>query len=285
MQPIALRLVCSLANGTDRHPWSLTQTATLHTGGLKCLVDGSHRAAHIGRGFSRDVYLIEDSFVLKLCPPGNERRSESNRREAAALQATQNLRQTPTLFFIGDCVVVVFEARRGGIQSITLAVSALLASYEGPSLDRLMHTHFALPYNQTTAFFLLSAYQELAMMVFDGIPQQLAYLDVRTNNVATSVDPTQYAFGEQVPVVILDAAAVEQGKLRRSEFNSVFDNMFDHIVQQCANAQDQSWHFFGGLISQHFNRFLKDRGQTDLDEVKQMCLDRFQRLFIDVFNH
>ena len=118
---------------------------------------------------ARDVYLIEDSFVLKLCPPGNERRSESNRLEAAALQATQNLRQTPSLLFTGECVVEVFEARYGGIQSITLAVSALLASYEGPSLDHLMRTHFALPYNQTTAFFLLAAYQELALMVFEGV--------------------------------------------------------------------------------------------------------------------
>jgi hypothetical protein len=181
--------------------------------------------------------------------------------------------------------VEVFPARYGGTHSITLTVSALLASYEGPSLDRLMRAHFALPYNQTTALFCLVAYQELAMMVFEGVAQQISYTDVLTNNVGTLLDPTQYAFGDQVPVVILDAAAVGQGKLRRSDFNSISEEMFNHIVQECARAQDQSWHFFGGLISQHFTGFFRHHGNIDLFEVKQMCLVGFQRLIIDVFKH
>ena len=61
--------------------------------------------------------------------------------------------------------------------------------------------------------------------------------------------------------------------------------MFNHIVQECARAQDQSWHFFGGLISQHFTGFFRDHGNIDLCEVKQKCLHRFQRLIIDVCNH
>jgi hypothetical protein len=252
---------------------------------LTCVADGSHHADHIASGSSRDVYLIENSFVLKLCRPANDRRSESNRLEAEALQATRNLRQTPSLLFTGECVVEVFDARYGGTQSSTLAVSALLASYEGPSLDHLMRAHFALPYNQTTALFCLVAYQELAMMVFEGVAQQISYTDVFTNNVGTLVNPTQFVFGDHVPVVILDAATVWQGKLRRSDFNSRLEEMFNHIVQECAFAQDQSWHFFGELISQHFTGFFRYHGNIDLCEVKQMCLVGFQRLIIDVLNH
>jgi hypothetical protein len=92
-------------------------------------------------------------------------------------------------------------------------------------------------------------------------------------------------FGDHVPVVILDAATVWQGKLRRSDFNSRFEEMFNHIVQECAFAQDQSWHFFGELISQHFTGFFRYHGNIDLCEVKQMCLVGFQRLIIDVLNH
>jgi hypothetical protein len=282
MQAIALRLVC---DGTSRQSWGLTETATLQTTGLTCIADGPHHAVHIASGSSRDVYLVENSFVLKLCRPANDRRSESNRLEAEALQATRNLRQTPSLLFTGECVVEVFPAMYGGTHSITLAVSALLASYEGPSLDHLMRAHFALPYNQTTALFCLVAYQELAMMVFEGVAQQISYTDVFTNNVGTLVNPTQFVFGDHVPVVILDAATVWQGKLRRSDFNSRLEEMFNHIVQECAFAQDQSWHFFGELISQHFTGFFRYHGNIDLCEVKQMCLVGFQRLIIDVLNH
>ena len=282
MQAIALRLVC---DGTGKQSWGPTEIATLQTEGLTCIADGSHHAIHIASGSSRDVYLVENSFVLKLCRPANDGRSESNRLEAEALQATRNLRQTPSLLFTGECVVEVFPARYGGTHSITLTVSALLASYEGPSLDHLMRAHFALPYNQTTAFFLLVAYQELAMMVFDGVAQQISYTDVLTNNVGTLVNPTRFVFGDHVPVVILDAATVWQGQLRRSDFNSRFEDMFNDIVQECARAQDHSWHFFGGLISQHFTGFFRHHGNIDLCEVKQMCLVGFQRLIIDVFNH
>ena len=91
MDPIALRLVC---HGTDEHPLRLTRTATLHTQGLDSLVDGTHRAVHVGRDADRDVYRVGESMVLKLCASDKERRSHSNQREAAALQATQHLRQT-----------------------------------------------------------------------------------------------------------------------------------------------------------------------------------------------
>ena len=123
------------------------------------------------------------------------------------------------------------------------------------------------------------------MMVFEGVAQQISYTDVLTNNVGTLVNPTQYVFGDHVPVVILDAATVWQGKLRRSDFNSSLEEMFNHIVQECAFAQDQSWHFFGELISQHFTGFFRYHGNIGLCEVKQMCLVGFQRLIIDVLNH
>jgi hypothetical protein len=279
MDPIALRLVC---HGTDEHPLRLTRTATLHTQGLDSLVDGTHRAVHVGQDADRDVYRVGESMVLKLCAADKERRSHSNQREAAALQATQHLRQTPRLFFEGDCAIEVFEKRRGNTDSITLMVSCLLASYEGPSLDCLMHTHLSLPYSLTTAFFFLSAYQELVMMAIDGVAEQVSYTDVHTANVATLGQPTQYVLGERVPVVILDATEVVEGKLPRSVFNAVLDSMFSDIVSQCHDADDESWHFFGRLISHRFNRFFRQNGDKDLDHVRLECLDRFQCLRVAV---
>jgi hypothetical protein len=116
----------------------------------------------------------------------------------------------------------------------------------------------------------------------DGVAQQIAYTDVHTANVATSVEPTQHALSEQVDVVIVDTEAVRQGVLPRNVFNSVLDRMISDIELQCSFAEHKSWHFFGELISEHFNRFFKENGHKDLGQVRQMCLDRFQRLWIDV---
>ena len=114
-----------------------------------------------------------------------------------------------------------------------------------------MNTHFALPYNLTTANFFVSAYQDLAMMVIDGVAQQIAYTDVHTTKVTTWVKPTQHVLGEQVPVVIVDTEVVELGVPARHAFNCHFDSMFSDIELQCAFAEHKSWHFCGELITKH----------------------------------
>ena len=120
------------------------------------------------------------------------------------------------------------------------------------------------------------------MMAIDGVAEQIAYTDVHTSTVATLVQPAQNVFGEQVPVVVLDATDVVKGKLPRSVSNRVLDSMFSDIVSQCHDADEESWRFFGGLISHHFNRFFRQNGDKDLDHVRLECLDRFQRLRVAV---
>ena len=182
----------------------------------------------IARGACRDVYRIGESFVIKLCRHEND----SNPQEVAALQATQHLPQTPRLFFHGECDIV--------IDSITLTVSCLLTSYGGPSLACLTQEHFALPFVLATANFFVAAYQDLAMMVIDGVAEHIAYTDVHTAKVTTVLEPTQHALAEQVPVVIVDTKAIELRVLDRHAFNVYLDMMFSDIVLQCAFAKHKS---------------------------------------------
>jgi hypothetical protein len=280
MQPVTLRLVChgdaaQWEHALHPHPVGpliqcLTQSVSFHTTGLNFLVDGEHEAVYVARGACRDVYRIGESIVLKLCTRENDR----NPQEVAALQATQHLPQTPVFFFYGDCDIVT--------DSITLTVSCLLASYQGWSLDRLMHMHFALPFNLTTANFFVSAYQNLAMMVIGGVAQQISYTDIYTDNVATQADPTQHVLGAQVDVVFVDARSVRQGVLPRHAFNRHLDCMICAIELECAAARHESWHFFGSLITRHFKCFFKNMDQHDLETVSHICLDRFRRLWLDV---
>ena len=237
---------------------------------MNFLADGQRDAVYVARGACRDVYRIGESIVLKLCTHEND----SNPQEVAALQATQHLPQTPVLFFHGDCDIVT--------DSITLTVSCLLASYEGWSLDRLMHMYFALPFSLTTANFFVSAYQDLAMMVIDGVAQQISYTDLHTANVATQADPTQHMLGAQGDLVVVDTEAVGQGVLPRHAFNCHLDSMIGDIELQCAFARHKSWRFFGSLITKHLNGFFKNTAQHDLVTVRTICLERFRRLWRDV---
>ena len=164
---------------------SLSQTATLHSCGLPCLPDGRHHAAYEGRGAHRDVYRIGEGFVLKLCMSESEERHQCNHHEAAALQATHQLPQTPLLYFNGVCAVE-------GLDSVTLVARALLVSYGGSSFAKLTHKYFALPYDRTVAEFFVTAYHNLATMVIDGIQQNIAYTDLHTSSISALSDPTQY---------------------------------------------------------------------------------------------
>ena len=75
-----------------------------------------------------------------------------------------------------------------------------------------MHKYFASPYDHTFAEFFLTAYHDLATMVFDGVQQNTAYADLRSANVSTLSDPTQHIPGEQIPLVIVDAEGVGRGR-------------------------------------------------------------------------
>ena len=119
-------------------------------------------------------------------------------------------------------------------------------------------------------------------MVIDGVSQRISYSDLHTANLSTRARPTEHVLGDQVPVVIVDTEIVTQGVYPRRILDDTLDNMLRDFELQCNVAQHQSWHFFGELISRHFNRFFKENGDKDLDEAKQICLDRFQRLWRDI---
>ena len=109
MQPVALRLVChglrAKANSSLQQQGNpsliqeLTELATLYSSGLICLADGERQAVYEGRGGRRDVYRVGETFALKPCATKREQIHNSNQLEAAALQATQHLPQTPILYY------------------------------------------------------------------------------------------------------------------------------------------------------------------------------------------
>ena len=145
-----------------------------------------------------------------------------------------------------------------------------------------MHTHFASPFSLRTANFVVSAYQGLAMMVIDGVAQQISYTDVFATNVATHADPRQHELGADVHVVFVDTESVGLGVLPRNEFNYHLDSMISDMELLCAFAQHESWHFFRRLITRHLNRFFQRNAQEDLETIRRACLQRFQRLWLDV---
>ena len=100
--------------------------------------------------------------------------------------------------------------------------------------------------------------------------------------MATQAEPTKHMLGAQVDLVVVDTEAVGQGVQPRHAFNRHLDSMISDIELQCAFAKHESWHFFGSLITKHFNCFFKRTAQRDLETIRAICLDRFRRLWLDV---
>ena len=119
-------------------------------------------------------------------------------------------------------------------------------------------------------------------MVIDGVAQQISYTDVFATNVATHADPRQHESGADVHVVFVDTESVGLGVQPRIELNKHLDSMISDFVLQCAVAEHESWHFFGRLITRHLNRFFQRNAQEDLETIRRACLQRFQRLWLDV---
>ena len=96
MELLTLRLVCqgARAKAISSLPQKsnssliqeLTETATLYSKGFRCLADGQDQAVYEGRGDHRDVYRVNESWVLKLCTEDGEQLHQSNQLEVAALE-------------------------------------------------------------------------------------------------------------------------------------------------------------------------------------------------------
>ena len=108
---------------------------------------------------------------------------------------------------------------------------------------------------------------------------QIFYLHVAATARA---EPTQHMLGAQVDLVIVDTEAVGQGVLPRHLFNCHLDSLIGDIELQCAFTENESWHFFGPLITKHLNIFFLSNAEKDLETVRDMFLESFQRLWLDV---
>ena len=255
---------------------SLSQTATLHCRGLPCLADGSYPAVYEGRGANRDVYRIGECFVLKLCMSESERRHQCNHFEAAALQATHQLPQTPLLYFNGVCTV-------DGVDSVTLVVPVLLVSYGGSSFAKLMRKYLALPYDRTVAEFFVTAYHNLAVMIIDGVQQNIAYTDLHTSKICTLSVPTQHVPWETIPIVFVNAEGVRPARLNRDGFNRCLDDMISDFEFQCACAHHSSWKFLGKEVSDIFQGGLfRQHADLNLGALRAICGDSFRSLWLNV---
>ena len=287
MQPVALRLICNDNRATSESTFlkqnvykslisSLSQTATLHCRGLPCLADGSQPAVYEGRGANRDVYRVSEGFVLKLCTSEREARHQCNHREAAALQASHQLPQTPLLLFNGVCAV-------DGIDSVTLVVPALLVSYGGSSFAKLMHKYFALPYDRTVAAFFVTAYRNLAMMVIDGVQQNIEYAGLYTEKICTLSVPTQHVPWETIQIVIVNAEGVRPARLDRDGFNRCLDEMISDFELHCGCFHHPSWNFLAQEVSDIFQWGLfRQHGDLDLVAVRAICAESFRSLWFNV---
>ena len=257
----------------------LTQTAKVICRNVACLVDGAHDAVYEGRGSYRDVYRIGEGLIMKLIDRARENASKSNAREVEALKATVHLASTPVLFYHGDCVIQTKQFR-GSSNSVTLVVNCVIMSYSGPSMDKLMHREFGLPYDHYVANFFVSAYRDLSILCIDGRSTMIAYSDLHTANICTKADPTAHTPGTSVPCVICDAEGVASTLWDRSTFNRCCDDMLADFELQCANARDGSWNFMAVLIGNNLSRFFKNNGQEDMVVLRNKCFGKFQ-LFWD----
>ena len=273
MQPVALRLLCR-GHGAERPSLiqQLTEAATLYSRGLPCLADGPHPAFLDARDDFRDIYRIGECFTLKLCRCESENQHKRNHREAYALQKAQRLRQTPTMYFDGDCTIE-------GSDSVTLQVKCLLLSYGGPSFATLMQKHFSSPYDHTVAEFIVTAYHDLAMLALAGSSLQIAYSNLLADNVSTLTEPTKYVSGDQVHIVIVNAEGVVLDEFSRPVFNDCCDATLTDFGLHCAWAAHSSWHFVGEEVHTCFHRFFEENGQEDLDIVTVRCAQAFRLLW------
>jgi hypothetical protein len=279
MQPVALRLVCygaaAKANSSLHQQGKpslipeLSELATLHISGLVYPADGVHEAVYEGRGRHRDVYRVGRNFVLKLLAIETDQIHNNHHREAAALQETRHLPQTPILYYHGSCTIERHD-------SITLTAQAVLVSYGGQSLNNLMHKHFAQPYDHVVANFFVSAYHDLVLMIMDGIQLQIAYHKLHSANVTTLSDPTMHVAGQRVPCMMVGSEGVKQGSYSRNLMNSQCDGLLEDFQLQCEIALDHSWRFLGWLIQAFFHLFFNRTGDMHIMTAKALFVDQFK---------
>ena len=206
----------------------------------------------------------------------SERRHQCNHFEAAALQATHQLPQTPLLYFNGVCTV-------DGVDSVTLVVPVLLVSYGGSSFAKLMRKYLALPYDRTVAEFFVTAYHNLAIMIIDGVQQNIAYTDLHTSKICTLSVPTQHVPWETIPIVFVNAEGVRPARLNRDGFNRCLDDMISDFEFQCACAHHSSWKFLGKEVSDIFQGGLfRQHADLNLGALRAICGDSFRSLWLNV---
>jgi hypothetical protein len=263
----------------------LTERATLISSGIPGLANGRHSAVYEGRGAHRDVYRVDENYILKLEADKSVRINHSNALEAQSLIATKDLPQTVDLYYHGSVVIEYRGIRNSTTVVHTLTVDGLLQGSGGLTYDRLMHKYMAMPMTPRMANFFLSAYRDLSVMVIDGVSQNIAYSDMHTANVGTRANPENHVPGNPIASVVVDAEGVQRTQWSRSVFNSGGDDMLGDFELQCQMARHDSWHFLGELLNKYLSRFFKEQGADDLTTVRSRLIDRFQLMWTSFSVH
>ena len=126
----------------------------------------------------------------------------------------------------------------------------------------------------------MTAYRDLALMVIDGMQQNITYSDMHTANIATLKDPGTHRHGTSVASIVVDAEGVQRKQCTRSAFNQSADGMLVDLELQCDRAPHDSWKVLGQYMHKYANRIFRQHGQDDLSRVRELVICRFNELWL-----
>jgi len=257
----------------------LTARAEICIRSISGIPDGRYAAEYEGRGVNRDVYKF-GKYVLKLETKNRTPGSSSNVAEAQSLQATAELEQTVAFYHLGDVTIEYPYYRGNSAMSCIMTVNGLLQGYGGVTYDKLLHQHGMSPLDVRVASFLVTAYRDLALMVIDGVQQNITYSDMHTANIATLKDPCTHRHGASVASIVVDAEGVQRKQCTRTAFNQCADGMLVDLELQCDRAPHESWKVLGQYMHKYANRIFRQHGQDDLPRVRELVISRFNELWL-----
>ena len=239
--------------------------------GIQTVQDGRYEAEYEGRGRHRDVYKL-GNYILKLERLDPQGACNSNKEEMNSLQLTADLPQTVAFHYMGDVTIEDSDSR-------TFIVNGLLQGYGGVTYDKLIYKHCTSKLSPQMASFVITAYRELALMVIDGVEQNIAYGDLHTANLATLKDPTTHIEGSSVPSIVVSAECVRRAQLTRSLFNKRGDDMIADLELQCSRAQHPTWHLLGRRVNLYLKNVFREQGNDDLASVRGEVHVRYDLLW------
>ena len=121
------------------------------------------------------------------------------------------------------------------------------------------------------AISVITAYREIALMVIDGVEQNIAYVDLHTANPATLKDPTTHIEGSSVPSIVVPAECVRLAQWTRSVFNKRGDKMIADLELQSNIAQHPTWFLLGRRVNLYLKMFSQSRAMMIWHQFEERC--------------